>query len=107
MTQDRDVLILSLRTGGGVRAMADLVRSLSLRPVLVSAIAADPHRDACDDHVVVDWDGDGLTEATTRLRAQGIAPIAIINNLEPLIGWQVDLCRHYGLAGAGPGLEVL
>lgn len=101
------VLVLSIRGGGGVRPTAHILRAKSLHSVLVSSDATDRNRDACDDHIVVDWNADELSTLDSRLAARGIRPIAVVNNVEPLIGWQVAILEHYGLLLGDSGLRTL
>ncbi|MEU6207655.1 ATP-grasp domain-containing protein [Micromonospora musae] len=100
------VLVLSIRGGGMVRPMAEIIRSLPARSVLVSNNPDDRNRDACDEHVVVDWLTDELPVLVERLAARGIRPVAVVNNLEPLITWQAAILRHYELPLGDSGLGV-
>lgn len=101
------VLILSKWNAGGVRAVARLLRGRGLIPVLVSALADDLNANACAEHVVIDWDTDELSALTSRLAAADIQPIAVINQVEALISWQIQIASHYGLAGGEPLRSVL
>ncbi|MEV5882439.1 ATP-grasp domain-containing protein [Streptomyces sp. NPDC052020] len=107
MPQSQDVLVLSKRSAGGVRHVAELLRNLGRRPVLVSENPDDINRDACDAHVVVDWDGASLPRAVTAVEAAGVTPAGVVNLVDPLIGWQARLARHYGLPGGESAREVL
>lgn len=68
MAESRDVLVFSKRFVGGVRILAEMLRELDLRPVLVSAEPEDINRDACDVHLVVDWDGGEFGDWSRRPR---------------------------------------
>jgi carbamoylphosphate synthase large subunit len=83
------------------------LRARGLRPVLVSSFPDDRNRDKCEDLVVVDWDTEDLPTLTTRIDERGIVPIAVVNQVEPLIPWQSAVTAHYGLANAGAGHTVL
>ncbi|MFH0244577.1 acetyl-CoA carboxylase biotin carboxylase subunit family protein [Streptomyces sp. HK10] len=107
MTATSDVLVFSKRSTGGVRILAGMLREEGMRPVLVSADPDDMNRDSCDAHVVVDWDRAGLPELVAAVDAAGVVPAAVVNLVEPLIGWQIRTARHYGLPGGEPGREVL
>ncbi|HEV2343192.1 MAG TPA: ATP-grasp domain-containing protein [Actinocrinis sp.] len=102
------VLILSKWIYSSTVALAiDRVRARGLRPVLISAFPDDRNRDKCDDHVVMDWNGEDLPTLITRLEQHEIVPIAVVNQVEPLIGWQIAIAAHYGLPGADAGRNVL
>ncbi|MEV6195920.1 ATP-grasp domain-containing protein [Streptomyces sp. NPDC051920] len=103
----KSVLILSKWNAGAVALAAEQLRARGLRSVLISEIPDTPHRDRCDDHVVVDWDGENLSTLITRLDRRGIVPMAVVNLIEPLLPWQGGLIRHYGLPGGGAGFDVL
>ncbi|MEU8469115.1 ATP-grasp domain-containing protein [Streptomyces sp. NPDC029006] len=103
----KSVLVLSKWNVGAVAPAAEQLRARGLRSVLVSEIPDTALRDTCDDHVVVDWDSEDLSALIARLDARGIAPVGVVNVLEPLLLWQSGLAAHYGLPGAGVGLDVL
>lgn len=107
MSHSGDVLVFSKRFVGGVRILATMLRELDLRPVLVSAEPDDINRDACDVHLVVDWDGGELADLVAAADAAGVRPTAVVNLVEPLIGWQIRTAHHYGLPGGEPNREVL
>jgi hypothetical protein len=103
----KSVLILSKWNAGAVGPAADQLRARGLRSVLISEIPDTRHRGTCDDHVVVDWDSEDLPALIARLDERGIVPVAVVNLMEPLLPWQGGLAAHYGLPGAGAGLDVL
>ncbi|MBD0669420.1 acetyl-CoA carboxylase biotin carboxylase subunit family protein [Streptomyces sp. CBMA156] len=103
----KSVLILSKWQAGGVLLAAEQLRARGLRSVLVSELADNRHRDDCDDHVLVDWDGEDVPALIARLDERGIVPTAVVSLIEALIPWKDALAAHYGLPGAGAGLEVL
>lgn len=103
----RDVLIFSRRNAGGVRIFSERLRSLGRRPVLVSADPADINRDACDAHVIVDWDLASLDDLVDSVERAAISPSAIVNLVDSLVGWQARAARHYGIPGGEPGREIL
>lgn len=107
MSHSRDVLVFSKRFVGGVRTLATMLRELDLRPVLVSADPEDINRDACDVHLVVDWDGGELGDLVRAADEAGVRPTAVVNLVDPLIGWQIRTAHHYGLPGGEPNREVL
>jgi hypothetical protein len=100
-----DVLIFSTRQVGGVRVVAERVRALAMRPVLVSDLVEDRGSAFCDAHVVVNWDGDA-TSVVRAIDAAGVMPAGLVNFVEPLIGHQCDLLKHYRLGGAPAALRV-
>ncbi|MEV7185434.1 ATP-grasp domain-containing protein [Kitasatospora sp. NPDC093102] len=87
--------------------MANLLREQGRRPILLSEDRDDMNREACDAHVVVDWDGATVEQAIAALEAAGVAPSAVVNLVDPLVDWQARLARHYGLPGGEPAREVL
>lgn len=107
MSDRNSVLVMSIRSGGGVRPAAEIIRSLAMRPVLVSENPEDRNRDSCEDHIVVDWENDDLDALVDQLKDRGIRPMAVVNNLEPLIGWQASVLRHFALPLGDSGLDVL
>ncbi|MDI5963272.1 ATP-grasp domain-containing protein [Streptantibioticus silvisoli] len=107
MTPSTDVLIFSKRFIGGVRTVAQILTESGRRPVLVSDEPADVNRDACAAHIVVDWDADDLEQLVKAVDAAGVVPSAVVNFVEPLIGWQIRVTRHYGLPGGEAGREIL
>ncbi|TQK45456.1 ATP-grasp domain-containing protein [Streptomyces sp. SLBN-118] len=107
MSESLDVLILSKRSVGGVRHLAELLRKSGRRPVLLSENAEDMNRGACDAHVVVDWAADGPERAVAAIDAAGVVPTAVVNLVDPLVQWQAWIARHYGLPGGEPAREVL
>ncbi|MGW6288107.1 ATP-grasp domain-containing protein [Streptomyces sp. NPDC055107] len=107
MAESRDVLVFSKRFVGGVRILAEMLRELDLRPVLVSAEPEDINRDACDVHLVVDWDGGEFGDLVAAAEAADVRPTAVVNLVEPLIGWQIRTAHHYGLPGGEANREVL
>ncbi|MER7916504.1 MULTISPECIES: ATP-grasp domain-containing protein [unclassified Streptomyces] len=107
MSHSKDVLVLSKRSVGGVRHVAELLRSLGRRPVLVSENRGDMNRDACDTHIVVDWDGATVEQAVAAVDAAGVVPVGVVNLVDPLVQWQARLARYYGLPGGERAREVL
>ncbi|MFH9086721.1 acetyl-CoA carboxylase biotin carboxylase subunit family protein [Streptomyces sp. NPDC017673] len=107
MSHSQDVLVLSKRSVGGVRHVAELLRNLGKRPVLVSENPDDINREACDAHVVVEWDDATVDEAVKAFEAAGVAPAGVVNLVDPLVRWQARLARHYGLPGGEHAREVL
>ncbi|MEU6664774.1 ATP-grasp domain-containing protein [Streptomyces sp. NPDC046727] len=106
MSSERDVLVFSKRFAGGVDVIAEILKGMNRRPVLVSEIPGDVNAESCADHVVVDWGGD-FEQFTAAIEAAGVAPTAVVNLVEPLIEWQVRAARHYGVPGGEPGRETL
>ncbi|MFF1447838.1 acetyl-CoA carboxylase biotin carboxylase subunit family protein [Streptomyces sp. NPDC058274] len=107
MPDSQDVLVLSKRSVGGVRHVAELLKALGKRPVLVSENHDDRNRDACDAHVVVDWDGAAPDQAPAAIDAAGVVPTGVVNLVDPLVQWQARIARHYGLPGGEAAREVL
>ncbi|MEU1482313.1 ATP-grasp domain-containing protein [Streptomyces sp. NPDC005752] len=107
MAENRDVLIYSKRSEGGVRFVSRLLNELGRRPVLVSDEPEDVHRGHCAAHIVVDWETASLEELVAAVGAAGVEPTAVVNFVDPLLSWQVRTARHYGLAGGEKGREVL
>lgn len=103
----KSVLIFSRQHFGGVAPVSEQLRARGLRSVLVSELPDNRNRDKCDDHVVVDWDSEDLSDLTTRLEQRDIEPIAVVNLLESLTPWQIALARHYDLPGAEESRSVL
>lgn len=104
----KSVLILSKWSNSSSVALAvEQVRARGQRPVLISPFADDRNRDKCDDHVLLDWDGEDLPTLTTRLDQREIVPVAVVNLVEPLIPWQIAIAAHYGLPGAEAARNVL
>ncbi|MEV7676230.1 ATP-grasp domain-containing protein [Streptomyces sp. NPDC088752] len=87
--------------------MSELLRKRGKRPVLVSEDARDINRDACDVHVIVDWEATELDEAATRIARSGVLPTGVVNLVDPLVGWQARLARSYGLPGGEQAREKL
>lgn len=104
----KSVLILSKWINASSVALAvGQVKARGLRTVLVSASRDDRVRDECDDHVLVDWDREDPATLIARLDQRGIVPIAVVNQVEPLMPWQGALAAHYGLPGVSAGHDVL
>lgn len=104
----KSVLVLSRwNHSSSVAAAIEQLRARVLRPVLISPFLDDCNRDKCDEHVVLDWGSDDLATLITELDRRGIAPIAVVNLVEPLIGWQVGIATHYGLPGADAARNLL
>lgn len=102
------VLILSKWSNSSSVAHAiENLRARGLRPVHVSASSDDRNSDKCDDHVLLNWDSEDLPTLTARLDQRDIVPIAIVNQVEPLIPWQIAIATHYGLPGADAARNVL
>ncbi|MGW5043505.1 ATP-grasp domain-containing protein [Streptomyces griseoluteus] len=101
------VLILSKWKAGGVTLAAERLRARGLRSVCLSEVPDPRGIDKCDEHVVMDWDGEELPALVDRLERRGIVPTAVINLIEPLIPWQQAIAAHYGLPGGSAGLNVL
>ncbi|MFJ4565456.1 acetyl-CoA carboxylase biotin carboxylase subunit family protein [Streptomyces caelestis] len=107
MSNQRDVLVFSKRFAGGVRKVAGILENVGRRPVLVSAEPEDINRDACAAHIVIDWEHDDLDRFVAAVDAAGVEPTAVVNFVEPLLAWQLQVARHYGLPGGEPGREAL
>ncbi|WP_225074913.1 acetyl-CoA carboxylase biotin carboxylase subunit family protein [Streptomyces sp. CoT10] len=107
MSGSGDVLILSKRFAGAVRAMADAVRASGRRPVLVSAVPDDPNGRACDAQIVVDWESAGIEQLTATVDRAGVKPVGVVNAVESLLPWQIEVARHYGLPGGEAARQVL
>ncbi|MFD8376836.1 acetyl-CoA carboxylase biotin carboxylase subunit family protein [Streptomyces sp. NPDC059688] len=103
----KSVLILSKWNAGGVGPTARWLRARGLRPVLISDVPDDVNRDKCDDHVLVDFDRESMSNLATRLNGRGIAPIAVVNLIEMLMPWQIAIAVHYGLPGGDVNRSVL
>ncbi|AZM55252.1 phosphoribosylglycinamide synthetase [Streptomyces sp. WAC 01529] len=103
----KSVLILSRWNAGGVAPAVERLRARGLSPVLISDLPDDRNRGLCDDHVLLDWDSEDLSTLAARLDGRGIDPVAVVNLLEVLMPWQIEIAAHYGLPGADPGREVL
>jgi biotin carboxylase len=99
-------LLLSAKLAGGVAVLSAALRRRGWRVVLVSEVADDPNAAACDDHVVVDWDGADETIGAAVQRA-GVRPDAVVNMVEALIGRRAALLVHFGLPDPGAGLVSL
>ncbi|MFB7258194.1 ATP-grasp domain-containing protein [Streptomyces nojiriensis] len=67
----------------------------------------DINRDSCDAHVVVDWDTADFPQLIEAIDRAGIVPIAVVNLVEPLLPWQLQVARHYGLPGGEPARDTL
>lgn len=99
------VLILSARNAGGVRSLARLVRKYGLSPVLASSEARDLNADACDRHVLVNWDSARPEEVVAELARAGIRPVLVLTQVDSLHGWRLDLAERLGQpAPQGPDL---
>ncbi|MFI6764184.1 acetyl-CoA carboxylase biotin carboxylase subunit family protein [Streptomyces sp. NPDC050355] len=107
MPDSKEVLVFSKRSVGGVRHIAELLKERGKRPVLVSENPDDRNRDACDAHIVVDWDDATLEDAVAAVDAAGVIPTAVVNLVDPLVRWQARIARHYGLPGGDAAREVL
>ncbi|RPF41109.1 ATP-grasp domain-containing protein [Streptomyces sp. Ag109_G2-6] len=107
MSDSRDVLVFSKRLAGGVRQIAGILKAAGKRPILVSAMHDDLNREACDGHVVVDWDTADLQQLVEAVDRAGVVPTAVVNLVEPLISWQVQVARHYGFPGGDSAWETL
>ncbi|MFJ6722357.1 ATP-grasp domain-containing protein [Streptomyces sp. NPDC091259] len=107
MPESRDVLVFSKRFAGGVRMVAGMLRDRGKRPVLVSAVPDDINRESCDVHVVVDWDTADFPQFIEAIDRAGVVPTAVVNLVEPLLPWQLQVARHYGLPGGEPARDVL
>ncbi|HST86250.1 MAG TPA: ATP-grasp domain-containing protein [Kineosporiaceae bacterium] len=99
--QPRAALVLSRRMAGGVRIAAASLRERGWSPVLVSERADDANAVHCDHSVVLDWDRDSVADLDKALVTAGIQPEAVVNMVEPLLGWQAQIAGYYGLPGAG------
>lgn len=104
----KSVLILSKWVNASSVTLAvEQVKARGLRAVLVSASSQDRVIDACDGHVLVDWDREDPATLIARLDGRGIVPIAVVNQVEPLMPWQGVLAARYGLPGVSAGHDVL
>lgn len=103
----KSVLILSKLHYGSVDLVAERLRARGLHTVLVSELADNRHRAACDDLVLIDWYGEDLSVLTDRLDRRGIEPIAVVSTLESLSGWQLGLATHYDTPGADESHHML
>lgn len=101
------VLVFSKQQFGGVALTAEQLRARGLRSVLVSELPDNRHRDLCEDHVVIDWATEDLSQLTARIAERGIVPLGVVNLLEALTPWQIALAAHYDLPGADEGRQVL
>lgn len=101
------VLILSKWEGGGVGVAAAALRDMNLPTVLVSDRPDDRNADRCDAHVTFSWDSGSPDELFATIDAMVGRPAAVINMVEALIPWQVELARHYGLRGGSVGTATL
>ncbi|MGN5380905.1 ATP-grasp domain-containing protein [Streptomyces lasalocidi] len=100
------VLVFSKRHAGAVRAVSEVLRKKGQRPILVSEFVDDPHRDLCDAHVVVDWNEQDLKQLIEAVGKAGVVPVGVVNVVESLISWQIDVARHYGLPGGEKAREI-
>lgn len=104
----KSVLVFSKWSSSSSVALAvEQVKARDLRTVLISPFSDDSNRDHCDDHVQVNWDSEDPSTLIARLDQRGIVPIAVVNQVEPLMPWHSALAAHYGLPGVSAGHDVL
>ncbi|MFC0542588.1 ATP-grasp domain-containing protein [Kutzneria chonburiensis] len=99
-------LLLSAKLAGGVRVLASAMRRRGWRVVLLSEVADDPNAEACDDHVMVDWDG-GDEAVADALDHAGIRADAVVNMVESLVVRRASLIAQLGLADPTAGVAAL
>ena len=97
-----DVLILSKWHSGAVGPLAKLLHERGWRAVLMTAESEDRNEDACDEVVRVDWDEDQITDVAEAIASAGVQPAAVVNVVDVLMGWQVQLAEHFGVRGPAP-----
>ena len=84
-----------------------MLRDLSRRPVLISALPDDLNRSAADAHVVIDWDHDEVETLALQLAHREIEPVGVVTFVDSLAGWRAAIVAHYALPGGSGGAAVL
>ncbi|MFJ9762452.1 ATP-grasp domain-containing protein [Streptomyces erythrochromogenes] len=55
----------------------------------------------------MDWDTADFPQLVEAIDAAGVVPVAVVNLVEPLLPWQLQVARHYGLPGGEEAREIL
>lgn len=102
-----DVLILSKWQAGAVRLLADRIRERGWRPVLLTPEAHDRNAPLVDQVIRVDWDTSSVDDVVRLIAASKVQPIAIVNLMDVLMGWQIELAGALKVAAPAEAFAEL